>query len=382
VVIYGQWRIPLQIVKSAIQNHIRHLTTCCSEAEKLMGFPYYFEPDRLLIESDTIPGSSVRDATDHVQDLEMVLREYRYKDCQDPRDKVYGILGLVDRSMYQALRPDYSVSIREVYTGAMKAIISKHTDGLRFLTGQGFNSSQHDLPSWVRDFSHRPNISVLRHEMNIMQAYNLYRCSPFTTNQVFIENDSYLHLKGVKIDIVAKVGTALNTLDWRIVGSVLESWHHIAGIRILEVPWAHQRQRSFWRTILADTVYEVEKKQLRRCNDHDISEFHSWLIRSLVMFKIGLQPPLKDCFVLAFLAAIYGRAIFVTNRGHIGLSYDKMEEGDEIWALHGGLVPFILRNQQGGPDDFRAMVGDCYLDGYMDGEAYDKPREVRRVVLN
>jgi hypothetical protein len=384
IVIYGHWRIPWKTVQIAIQNHIRHLTTCCSEAEKLMGAPYYFEPDRLLIKADTIPGSSTVYDVDQIHNLEMLLREYRYKDCKDPRDKVYGILGVVKESTLGHLRPDYSLDTRIVYTSAMHAIISQHagTDGLRFLTGEGFNSSSHDLPSWVRDFSHQPDITVLRHESNRMQAYGQYRCSQDLSHPPFIESGLYLHLKGVQIDTVTKVGPSLNSMDWRNIGSVFESWQQLAGLPLLRFPWANKRQQSFWRTLLADTIFDVENKCFRRCTAQDIREANRWLIHLLVMYIIGFQPPIEDRFVLAVLAATYGRAMFVTARGRFGLSYTTLEEGDEVWALQGGSVPFVLRNREGTRDGFRALIGDCYLDGVMDGEAFTPTCEIRRVILS
>jgi hypothetical protein len=384
VVIYGHWRIPWTTVQIAIQNHIRHLTTCCSDAEKLMGAPYYFEPDRLLIKADTIPGSSVVYNVDQMHNLEMLLREYRYKDCKDPRDKVYGILGIVNESKNGLLRPDYNLETRIVYTGAMRAIISQHagTDGLRFLTGEGFNSNAHDLPSWVRDFSHQPDITVLRHESNRMQAYGQYRCSKSLSHPPFIENGSYLHLKGVHIDTVTKVGLTLSSMDWRIIGSVFESWQQLAGLPLLKFPWANERQQSFWRTLLADTVFDVENKSFRRSTPQDIQEANRWLIHLLVKYIIGMQPPIEDRFVLAVLAATYGRAMFVTAGGRFGLSYNTLKEGDEVWALQGGSVPFVLRNRDGTRDSFRALIGDSYLDGVMDGEAFTLTCEIRRVILS
>jgi hypothetical protein len=251
------------------------------------------------------------------------------------------------------------------------------------MTGEGFNSGRHDLPSWVRDFDHRPDISALRHEMTRMQGYNLYHSSRTRLNPACIIEGSSLGVKGVHIDTIAAVGQPLTSMDWRSVGSVLESWHSIAGIRVFERPWAHARQKSFWRTMLADTVFDVESKMLRRCNANDVNEFHNWLMKILVTWAIGIEPPLKDCFVLAFLAATYGRVLFVTSQGKVGLCYDVLNEGDEIWALQGGMVPFILRNKYSARNGARAFafVADCYLDGFMDGEAFEPVREDCQVIL-
>lgn len=54
--------------------------------------------------------------------------------------------------------------------------------------------------------------------------------------------------------------------------------------------------------------------------------------------------------------------------------------GDEVWVLFGGRVPFVLRPNEAGSTF--SMIGDCYLHGFMDGEAMvDAETKTRTVVL-
>ncbi|EOD44849.1 putative six-bladed beta-propeller -like protein [Neofusicoccum parvum UCRNP2] len=177
-VVFGHWRIPWDTLKVAEQNHRQHILTCCSAAWKAFPKRYAFYPDRLI--SDT------RTAADRGKgafyDLDRALRAYRHRDCQNPRDKVFGILGLVDRSKYPQLRPDYSLSVRDVYVQAMEAILGEGEGSLRCLTGSGFNSQQQQqqqrmLPSWVRDLAACPDHEILFHEMARLEAYPLYNAS-------------------------------------------------------------------------------------------------------------------------------------------------------------------------------------------------------------
>ena len=61
----------------------------------------------------------------------------------------------------------------------------------------------------------------------------------------------------------------------------------------------------------------------------------------------------------------------------MGLSYPTMLPGDELWVLYGGRVPFVLRPSQDKPHEtvahYYRLVGDCYLNGFMDGEAIRNP---------
>ena len=68
----------------------------------------------------------------------------------------------------------------------------------------------------------------------------------------------------------------------------------------------------------------------------------------------------------------------------MGLGYEP-HSGDEIWILHGGHVPFILRPYC--TDSNRAgsyfLAGDCYIHGIMDGEAMEgwQESDARKIIL-
>jgi hypothetical protein len=63
--------------------------------------------------------------------------------------------------------------------------------------------------------------------------------------------------------------------------------------------------------------------------------------------------------------ATYGRTFFVIENGYMGLG--SQQDGDEVWVLFGGDLPFILRP---GPDSSsHTLIGDCYVQGIMNREA-------------
>jgi hypothetical protein len=63
------------------------------------------------------------------------------------------------------------------------------------------------------------------------------------------------------------------------------------------------------------------------------------------------------------------RAMYLTESGRLGLCVSSAREGDEIWGINGSRVPLVLRplSHDGTLDAFN-MVGDCFLQGCMDGE--------------
>jgi len=64
------------------------------------------------------------------------------------------------------------------------------------------------------------------------------------------------------------------------------------------------------------------------------------------------------------------RGFFLSKQGYIGLARYEVREGDKICILHGGQVPFILR-QEG---RYHVFKGECYIYGLMNGEGMSYPR--------
>ncbi|KAE8447897.1 hypothetical protein EG329_010126 [Mollisiaceae sp. DMI_Dod_QoI] len=67
------------------------------------------------------------------------------------------------------------------------------------------------------------------------------------------------------------------------------------------------------------------------------------------------------------------RRFFITDHGSFGLGPGSIEAGDEVWVVCGGKMPLVLRTRemdwQAGNDAHYTLVGDCYVDGIMDGGA-------------
>lgn len=65
----------------------------------------------------------------------------------------------------------------------------------------------------------------------------------------------------------------------------------------------------------------------------------------------------------------YNRRFFKSEAGRFGWTVDGAGAGDEICVLYGGAYPFVLRPDG---DGCHTIVGDCYTNGLMEGEAMDE----------
>lgn len=78
-----------------------------------------------------------------------VLFACRQMDATDLRDKVYGLLGLIDLR----IEPDYTLSVSEAYLRTMNELLKQYALGLLLNRAGTVNRRLSQLPSWVVDWS-------------------------------------------------------------------------------------------------------------------------------------------------------------------------------------------------------------------------------------
>lgn len=98
--------------------------------------------------------------TDHgrPQSIESIMQYTRIRLATDPRDKMIALYGISQRLGGPILKPDYSLSISEVYTSNTMSILN--TGASLWPLDQTWSPSRRgDLPSWVPDWSEDPRWS-------------------------------------------------------------------------------------------------------------------------------------------------------------------------------------------------------------------------------
>jgi len=83
------------------------------------------------------------------------------RNCSDPRDRVYGLLGLMSEGFRRRIRPDYLLSVEEVYKGATLAQIEHfgRLDALRECVMTSYPRAI-TAPSWVPDLLLPPETTL------------------------------------------------------------------------------------------------------------------------------------------------------------------------------------------------------------------------------
>jgi hypothetical protein len=81
-------------------------------------------------------------------------------------------------------------------------------------------------------------------------------------------------------------------------------------------------------------------------------------------------PPECADFMESFLRYAGRYNLGITAAGYVGLFPLAAKLGDKIMVLEGGFTPFLLRLTEDG--EAFTLVGECYVDGIMKGEAWDE----------
>jgi len=331
-----------------------------------------------------------------------LLWNERAAQATDNRDKVFALLGLASDINPQSLdiiSPDYTIKTTEVYIKTAQWIASK-TENLDFLGMAGIlpRPSQYLLPSWVPDWSF-PLMTCPLNQLGIGPAYPTYINR--RKGLSFANGGSSLILQGIFVDKVLISGHIHrgSPEDERAPPEVaLEAWLIMSWCFFEKKASFHEYPASdcrhwidaFNRTILGNRW--IDGKVLHSEHDND---YRDWIELMLYRARYGagqrfdhlppVLPQRTDTLLLnKFNQICYGRRLFITEGGYIGIGTESLMEGDAVCIMDRAQVPLVLRPKQcfiGDGQHFPftiskkwEFVGEAYVHGIMKGEGYREDR--------
>jgi hypothetical protein len=136
-----------------------------------------------------------------------LLLAHRSKYSSDPRDKVFGLIGISDAR--DTFTIDYSWSTRDVYIYAAKHVITA-TRNLNVICVKMHDMNPNNLPSWVPDWT-RTDVHTEHRVMDLGIRTPAFKAAGQTLAETeFPEDGAVLKARGFKIDTISTVGMALN----------------------------------------------------------------------------------------------------------------------------------------------------------------------------
>lgn len=313
-----------------------------------------------------------------------ILATFQYRQCFNPRDKVFGLLGLAPESFRSKIILDYSRSPEEVFTDVVLAAIAE-TGNLNVLSYiYGRRARNLNLPSFIPDFTADVQEKWVPNYLSrcfvTLDYYNA--CASSTPDLKMTDTDEAV-TSGVIIDVVQSTPHGRFDASW---ADKLQEYCRLAGLNSTCTSRACGDVHTFWKTLCGGIYYDYKGASwFRPVNDSDVSSFAKW--QAWIAADMASELEDKDVldFNRVFSTTIAGRKMVTTTAGSLVLAPWRTCVGDVVAVLPGGRVPFILRPQilrrdsgfaEKGPE--RALqyqfVGDAYVHGFMHGEAYDETR--------
>ncbi|PVH76473.1 hypothetical protein DL98DRAFT_517933 [Cadophora sp. DSE1049] len=234
------------------------------------------------------------------------------------------------------------------------------------------------LPSWVINWREAPRSRTLKGG-----NFKATRSSALDRQKIDSSSD-HLTLEGYSIDEVIYI-SAPSPYEQSIVGEGVtqrfEDWKSCVKQMLSEsFPSSGDFDTAFYRTIMGGAS-ELHSDRLPVREDEVgqiVSEYLA--LRDTTSEAKGrwFEDNITEARFVAYTIvsgyinnACTRRRLVATASGTMGLVPDNAAIGDSVFLLKGGDTPFVMRPRD---DQTWVLIGHCYIDGVMYGEAFEENR--------
>ncbi|KAI0453613.1 heterokaryon incompatibility protein-domain-containing protein [Xylaria acuta] len=312
----------------------------------------------------------------------LVLAARRF--CSDPRDRVYGLLGILSTGLGHKIQPNYSAPSQEVLTNCALAYID-HVRRLEVLDLCAIlRPITKNGPSWVFD----PCDENRRQGWYLTLGLWAGQFSTHFSESVAIHTSpdvlSVLGLKVTKVLFTTPRAPAWwdsesSEIDYRSCIRAVRDWEP-ANLYTATYVTGESLLRAYARTLAFDMLSDRMQSQ------GYFPSLEQWQEQNTRNALFG-DAAKKGEFALpgipvqerTTITRLFGMRFMTCDNGFIGLGPTETKPDDLICILLGYESPVVLRKQNDGNYKF---IGPCYLHGASDGDALlgplPKPWRVQR----
>lgn len=324
----------------------------------------------------------------------------RQFESTDARDKVYGLLGMASDG--HQIEVDYNESVSRVYYRAACHMIQS---GFVFLmlSHAGGSTQLENLPSWVPDFSTLKVISNIALEIgnpiysaassrpaDVQQVGDVLRVSGFFFDEIKdvsvpYEDDDINSMSGYYDDPDVLLKPHLRPLKW--LQKVIQfATDNESGIDLTD-----SAPPSLWRTLIAAwfegsrdlseaSGYPKAVEDFRAANKLNPFYLSAEDIPTSFLKRVAFEKKRKAdadqaitqgylSYSSAMFDKITHKRVCRTSKDVLGLVPKWAQPGDMVVLMLGSGLPHIMRKREEA-GKFK-YIGNCYIDGIMDGEALE-----------
>ncbi|KAK0654182.1 heterokaryon incompatibility protein-domain-containing protein [Cercophora samala] len=366
---YREWFTRVWILQEITLAHSSRAEVQCGN--DVLPWPAMRRAIICLSTKNTLPSAEFRDRVGHVRrlaeynpayPLSRVVRYFDDRQCSNPSDRVYGLLGLMSASLRARIRVDYALPPAEVYKLFALAQMD-HFGRLDPLVGcsglsddDDTSTTTADMPTWVPDLRTPPFRPLSRRGQF---------SSGMSRSVTHYISPNVLQVRGVHAGEVATVRdemaeTIMQGLQvvrkWQL-RDMMDNPYPGGGTFLQGLAWTLSRCGMITRNRVPwNFHYQTIEEWTKYCRDT----------------IIGGEGPIEGNEVVntyiidAVSIFIFQRKLFFTRDGLVGLGPKGMRSGDTIAVLLGFDAPVVLRDAGDGKYHF---VGESMVWGLHDATA-------------
>jgi hypothetical protein len=354
--------------------------------------------------------------------LVAMLSYFTDQNASDDHDRIYSLLGIATDSTKLVPEIKYRESILQTYANFTRRYITEYQDLDIICFGQIFRDESCQFPSWVPDWRYKAypqvvpmmvsqsgptnNIGNLR-PLHLQAATIFYKASGSIRPKIQFGPNHQLLCEGVLLDRITGISACISikpnegqiapmiqstkstkkireAIDFDVGFNLL---HAICQSLVLGRQDRYLCQPSPSQSFIVDFATFCINSLNDRSSVHPL--FGEWYAASKALqigpytleeLTIGVcaqmpQVPIDlhdtsdwESFLSRFCDTTIkmSRRLIVSKKGLVGMAPLQSEKDDLICILYGCSVPVLLR--QKGPTNEYELVGECYVDGYMNGQ--------------
>ena len=306
------------------------------------------------------------------------LSRFRKFQSTDPRDKVYGLIGLVrSPSDGDLMMPDYEKSTAQAFTDTALHTITS-TKNLVVFTHVAHHADydgDYEYRSWAPRWDIPHNNTFIGHAF---EAPEHGACNGREAQFVLTKHSGnkqlsltgIFHAKVITVDIVFDMSKSDGLQMYQQVVELYEGIDWNAPMSDVALP-------VLARTL--STGHDMRSRYINRLDKNSRRAHYAAFRRYLEWYR----DPTADFDSLRGDALEYhnqlrrcsrNRRFFWTSKKDYGIGPACMREGDIVVVLYGGSAPFVLRRK----GDKFLMLGEAYVDSIMNGQLVKEVEKGRR----
>jgi hypothetical protein len=328
------------------------------------------------------------------KDLLELLIKFRTWRATNPRDKVFALYGLSSSDIVQMrLLPDYTIDPAELWKRVARAFIriSGNLDIFSGCRGDQLDSTR--IPSWAPNWNEEwPHAQTLHVFQETELTPNAFRASGGSKASVFVsDDDRALCLMGHVTDKIVQLGDVhemrddlpVTTRTFLASHELFLRDERIALEQAEKYPTGEDHMAVYWQTLAAGQMFNTYEETEE--------EFNNWyqalrVDRSMQNMNLNRIPIISDTLTLtgfflnraitpssnfaALTSALFLRRLARTKNSYLSLVPAAARISDSIAICKGGGRPLVIRPH----GDSWGIIGECYVHGIMNGQAYDEAK--------